>query len=185
MRLTQRMEDLINSLLHYSRIGCSELQLQQIDLNMLVESVIEIVKSSKPEQVDFRIPRCLPVIQGDQTHVIELFTNLISNAVKYNDKEQKQIEIGYVLPEEIKSDIPEILDRGKILFFVKDNGIGIQEKHRENVFKIFKRLHPASRYGGGTGAGLTIVKKIVERHGGTIVIRSTFGTGSTFFFTLR
>jgi chemotaxis family two-component system sensor kinase Cph1 len=67
---------------------------------------------------------------------------------------------------------------------VRDNGIGIREKHLEAVFRIFKRLHASSKYGGGTGAGLTIVKKIVERHGGQIQVESTFGKGSTFSFAL-
>ncbi len=185
MRLTQRMEDLINSLLHYSRLGRSDLRLQTINLNSLVEGVIEVVKISKPGPISFEIPRPLPTLQGDYTQINELFTNLVSNAIKYNDKVQKTVEIGYIFPGEISSEISKTFDSEKTIYFVRDNGIGILEKHHENVFKIFKRLHPANRYGGGTGAGLTIVKKIVERHGGAIAIQSEVGAGSTFFFTLE
>ncbi|OGR11635.1 MAG: hypothetical protein A2097_03615 [Desulfobacula sp. GWF2_41_7] len=70
------------------------------------------------------------------------------------------------------------------VFFVRDNGIGIQEKYRDTIFKIFKRLHGRDKYGGGTGSGLTIVRKIIERHGGRIWVESEFGRGSTFYFTL-
>jgi two-component system, chemotaxis family, sensor kinase Cph1 len=184
MRLTQRMEDLINSLLHYSRFGRAELVFQPVDLEEVVESVLDVLKISQPTCVDFRIPRPLPTVQCDRTQVTELFTNLISNGIKYNDREQKWIEIGYILPEEIKQPLPASLNPKRTVFFVRDNGIGIRAKHLENIFKIFKRLHPAGQYGGGTGAGLTITKKIVERHGGSIAVESMFGEGSTFYFTL-
>ena len=116
------------------------------------------------------------------------FTNLITNGIKYNKSEPKLIEIGTISPAEASKTIPSEssieLSEGQTVFYVRDNGIGIREKHLENVFKIFKRLHPAGHYGGGTGAGLTIVRKIVERHGGSVWIASTFGEGSTFYFTL-
>jgi two-component system, chemotaxis family, sensor kinase Cph1 len=187
MRLTHRMEDLINSLLHYSRLGRAELLLQSVDLDKLVESVLDVIKISQPVPVEFRIPRSLPTVQCDRTQIVEVFTNLISNAIKYNDKDQKWIEIGYIRPEEVNRSLPETLhvNAAQTVFYVRDNGIGIRAKHLENVFKIFKRLHPANRYGSGTGAGLTIAKKIVERHGGNIALESTFGEGSTFYFTLR
>jgi two-component system, chemotaxis family, sensor kinase Cph1 len=184
MRLTQRMEDLIESLLHYSRCGRTELVFETVDLADAIESVIETIEIGQPSPAEFRIPRPLPNIQGDRTQLNELFTNLISNAIKYNDRDQKWIEIGYILPDEIAPDVPPTLDRSQTIFLVKDNGIGIRQKHLENIFKIFKRLHPATKYGGGTGAGLTIAKKIVERHGGNILVSSIFGEGSTFFFTL-
>ncbi len=186
MLLTQRMDDLINSLLHYSRLGRAELLFQPVLLDEVVENVLDVIKISYPEPVAFRVPRPLPMIQCDRTQIAELFTNLISNAIKYNSKEKKWIEIGYILPEEVSQQIPETLNLNptQTVFFVKDNGIGIRAKHLENVFKIFKRLHPAGRYGGGTGAGLTITRKIVERHGGNIVVESAFGEGSTFYFTL-
>lgn len=177
------MEDLINSLLHYSRFGRAELVFQPVNLEEVVESVLDVIKISQPEPADFRIPRPLPTVRCDRTQITELFTNLISNAIKYNDREQKWIEIGYILPDE-SDPMPESINRSETVYFVRDNGIGIRAKHLENIFKIFKRLHPAGQYGGGTGAGLTIAKKIVERHGGNIAVESTFGEGSTFYFTL-
>jgi two-component system, chemotaxis family, sensor kinase Cph1 len=187
MRLTHRMEDLINSLLHYSRLGRAELSLQPVDLGKMLESVLDVIKISQLEPVEFRIPRPLPTVQCDRVQITEVFTNLVSNAIKYNDKEQKWVEIGYLLPEEIDRLIPGMLfpSPTQTVIYIKDNGIGIRGKHLENIFKIFKRLHPANRYGGGTGAGLTITKKIVERHGGSIAVESTFGKGSTFYFTLK
>jgi two-component system, chemotaxis family, sensor kinase Cph1 len=186
IRLTQRMEDLIDSLLHYSRCGRAELLFQSVDLGELLKNVIDTIEISRPEPVYFHIPRPLPIFECDRTYITELFTNLICNAIAYNDRTQKVIEIGYILPEEIDRDMLKSLDLSltQIVFFVKDNGIGIREKHLETIFKIFKRLHPANKYGGGTGAGLTIAKKIVERHGGKITVLSTFGEGSTFYFTL-
>jgi two-component system, chemotaxis family, sensor kinase Cph1 len=184
MRLTQRMEDLINSLLHYSRFGRAELVVQTVDLGSVVEEVLDAIKISQSTPTDFRVPRPLPMVKCDQVQVTELFANLISNAIKYNDRTQKWVEIGYILPEEKKQDLPKNLNLLQTIFFVKDNGIGIRAKHLETIFKIFKRLHPSNKYIGGTGAGLTITKKIIERHNGSIAVESVFGEGSTFYFTL-
>jgi light-regulated signal transduction histidine kinase (bacteriophytochrome) len=107
----------------------------------------------------------------------EIFHNLIVNAVKYNDKEHKVVEIGYEDPR--SAEVPE-----PVVFYVKDNGIGIPEKHFDSIFRIFKRLHGREKFGGGTGAGLTIVKKIIERHNGRIWVESTPGEGTAFYFTL-
>ena len=190
MRLTHRMEDLIDSLLHYSRLGRAELLLKPIDLNDLLAGTIEVFEvSTRDTQVEFQIPRPLPTIQGDRTQIEELLTNLISNGIKYNQKAEKTIEIGYLDPGD-----PVILERGleysedshpKTVFYVRDNGIGIREKHLESIFRIFKRLHGQKKYGGGTGAGLTIAQKIVRRHGGEIWVKSIYTEGSTFYFTLE
>ena len=189
MRLTQRMEALINSLLHYSRLGRAELLEDPVDMNRVVESAIEVVKISQPGAVTFEIAKDLPEVMGDRTRLSELFTNLLSNGLKYNKSENKTIEVGYLRDTEAIENSPGSasieISPDQTVFYVRDNGIGIREKHLDNVFKIFKRLHPAGRYGGGTGAGLTIVKKIVERHGGQIWIESVFGEGSTFYFTLK
>jgi light-regulated signal transduction histidine kinase (bacteriophytochrome) len=181
------MEDLINSLLHYSRLGRAELQMLPIDLNSLVAGVLDILEiSERGKQVQFEISRPLPVINCDRTQVSELFTNLISNGIKYNQKLEKIIEIGYLAPGEstIQNMRNSQVSQTKNIFYVRDNGIGIREKHLESIFRIFKRLHGQKKYGGGTGAGLTIAHKIVERHGGEIWVESQYNQGSTFYFTL-
>ncbi|MCC3585658.1 ATP-binding protein [Microcoleus sp. PH2017_30_WIL_O_A] len=179
VRLTQRMEDLINSLLHYSRLGRSELSRQPTNLNDLVRQSIDILKIGGPPQaIEFRT-KSLPTVACDRTQISELFTNLISNAIKYNNKTEKWVEIGLIESESASSKDPSLYT-----FYVRDNGIGIPQKHLERVFQIFKRLHAQDEYGGGTGAGLTIVQKIVDRHGGKIWVESTPGEGSTFYFTL-
>ena len=183
MRLTQRMEDLINSLLHYSRLGRAELLLEPVDLNDIVNGVIDLLKMSKSEPVNFQIPKPLPTVLCDRTQITELFTNLLSNAIKYNDKDEKLIEIGFLNSDEAAIEIPA--GTAETIFYVKDNGIGIRKKHLDAIFRIFKRLHAPGRYGGGTGAGLTIVKKIVEHHSGQIWVNSIYGEGSTFYFTLE
>ena len=190
MRLTKRMENLIDSLLHYSRLGRTELSLHNTDLNDVVNNAVDVIRISQNKDVDIRIPRKLPTIECDTTQISELFSNLISNGLKYNDKTEKWVEIGFINPivdvEEYQLLYTHSSDcEPPIIFYVKDNGIGIRAKHLETVFRIFKRLHAPNRYGGGTGAGLTIVKKIVERHGGTIWLESTFKGGSTFYFTLQ
>ena len=179
VRLTQRMEDLINSLLHYSRLGRTELSHKPTNLNDLVRQSIDTLRISQPQQpIEFRT-KSLPTIDCDRTQVSELFTNLIGNAIKYNDRTEKWVEIGW-----LESKTGSGKDPSLYTFYVRDNGIGIAQHHWERVFQIFKRLHAQDEYGGGTGAGLTIVQKIVDRHGGKIWVESTPGEGSTFYFTL-
>lgn len=186
MRLTQRMEDLINSLLHFSRLGRIELSLQDMDLNQIVSHVETVVKISQPDTpIAIHIPRLLPIICCDPMQINELFTSLITNAIKYNTQPERQVEVGYWTAAELSSQNPLSKTLGSgLVFYIKDNGIGIRGKHLDSIFRIFKRLHGQSDYGGGTGVGLTIAKKIVERHGGKIWVESTYGTGSTFYFTL-
>ncbi|TAG92495.1 MAG: GAF domain-containing protein [Oscillatoriales cyanobacterium] len=189
VRLTQRMEDLINSLLYFSRLGRAELIRQTVNLDELVQQVIATLTISRPQnEVEFRIPQPLPSFECDRTQVNELFTNLIGNALKYNNKTEKWVEIGYI-EQELGARSKE-LEESKIqnpkskIFYVRDNGIGIPQEHLEKIFQIFRRLHGRDEFGGGTGAGLTIARKIVERHGGRIWVESTLSQGSTFYFTL-
>jgi signal transduction histidine kinase len=175
MRLTRRMETLIDSLLQFSRLGRVDLAVTRVDLGEIVSGILDsLAISLRQEGVEVRVPRPLPVVRADRVRVGEIFHNLIVNAMKYNDKPQKWIEIGW-----------HANGAGPPVFHVRDNGIGIPEKHRESVFRIFKRLHGREKFGGGTGAGLTIVKKIVERHHGRIWLESSAGEGTTFYFTLQ
>lgn len=175
MRLTRRMETLIDSLLQYSRLGRVDLTMEQVDLNEVVAEVLESLDVHlEAEQAEVITPRRLPRIVCDRVQVGEIFHNLIVNGVKYNDNPRKRIEIGY--RDGVSGSAP--------VFYVRDNGIGIPDRHQEAIFRIFKRLHARDKYGGGTGAGLTIVKKIVERHNGSIRVESAPGEGTTFYFTL-
>ena len=180
VRLTQRMEALINSLLQLSRLGRAELMRQPVDLNDLVQQAISTLTIARPDlEVEFRLPRSLPWVECDRNQVNELFTNLISNGIKYNNKAEKWIEIGY-----LDKDSDSHPAHQPNIFYVRDNGIGIAPEHLEKIFQIFRRLHGRDEFGGGTGAGLTIARKIVERHGGRIWIDSVVNQGTTFYFTL-
>lgn len=180
VRLTQRMEDLINSLLHFSRLGRAELNRNPVDLDELVRQAIATLTIARPHSdIDFRIPQPLPTVACDRYQVQELFTNLISNAIKYNDKPQPWVEIGTVNPGDAREQ-----PSSPITVYIRDNGIGIPPEHQEKIFQIFRRLHGRDEFGGGTGAGLTIARKIVERHGGRIWVESVLTQGTTFYFTL-
>jgi two-component system, chemotaxis family, sensor kinase Cph1 len=185
VRLTQRMEDLINSLLYFSRLGRAELMRQTVNLDELVHQTIATLTIARPQnEVEFRLPRPLPEVECDRAQVNELFTNLISNAIKYNNKAAKWIEIGYIAANEAEKMVSAGNVSPSVTFYVRDNGIGIPPEHLDKIFQIFRRLHERDAFGGGTGAGLTIARKIVERHGGRIWVESIPAEGSAFYFTL-
>ena len=176
VRLSVRMTHLLDGLLHFSRVGRVELAFGPVDLDNVLRHVVDSLKLLLDEnRVVVRVPRSLPTIRCDRVRVGEIFLNLIANAVKYNDKAERWIEVGWLDPVGVGE--PAIL-------FVRDNGIGIRDKHKSAVFRMFKRLNAPEKFGGGSGVGLTIVQKIVQRHGGRIWIESEFGVGTTFFFTL-
>ena len=178
-RLTRRMDDLIDSLLQFSRVGRVDLAIDQVDLAEIVAGVVESLAVALEEQgVEVRVPRPLPTVRCDRARVGEIFRNLVANAVKYNDKPEKWVEIGFEDARRDGAGRPPV-------FYVRDNGIGIPGKHQDAIFRIFKRLHGRDQFGGGTGAGLTIVKKIVERHHGRVWVDSAPGEGTTFYFTLE
>jgi len=117
------------------------------------------------------IQRDLPVVNGDRTRLIEVIQNLIENAAKYSNPESRsRIEIG-----------TKTEGQNSIVFFVRDNGIGIAPQYHENIFGLFNKLNATSE---GTGIGLTLVKRIVEVHGGRIWVESEISKGATFYFTL-
>ncbi|MEO1295638.1 MAG: ATP-binding protein [Cyanobacteria bacterium J06636_16] len=182
---SQRMETLINALLRVSQLRQTHLKMQLTDLNEVLENAVEVVHASRPEtHFEVAVPRSLPPVLCDLVLVNEVFRNLISNAVKYNDQPQKWIEVGYQESEAASSEGPVNPATSNWTFYVRDNGIGISETHLTEIFKLFKRLHPQELYGGGAGIGLAIVHQIIERHGGKIWVESAKRQGSTFYFTL-
>lgn len=177
--MTKRMDALINSLLLYSQLDRTDLDLRNIDLNEVVRETCDNLQSRlKSTGTEVKLLGNLPSVYGDRGRLAEMFQNLIVNAVKYNEAAIKHIEIGSF--NQFNSD--GLQER---VIYLRDNGIGIDVKDRELIFQPFKRLHAQDRYGGGSGAGLTIVKKIIERHGGRIWLESTPGKGTTFYFTLK
>jgi two-component system, chemotaxis family, sensor kinase Cph1 len=172
LRLTRRMDDLIESLLQYSRTGRAELALESADLDTLVEDALLACQRLISETAT-HVRRPMPLGEAvcDPVRLKEVFANLIINAIKYNDKSERIVEIG-------------VEKHPQKRYFVKDNGIGIVEEAREQIFQIFRRMHGQSEFGGGAGAGLTIARRTIERHGGKLWVESSVGKGSTFFFTL-
>ena len=183
-RLTQRLDGLLDSLLELSRLGRVDFALKAADLNEVVAEVTDSLRITLEERkVEVRVPRPLPVIHGDRVLVGEVFRNLITNAMKYNDKPKRWVEVT-AGPDPRGRSPGAVARAGMVAICVRDNGIGIPHKHFEVVFRIFKRLHEREAFGGGTGVGLTITKKVIERHGGEIWLESTPGEGSAFYFTL-
>ncbi len=175
-RLTKRMESLLDALLKFSRLSRSEMTSRPVNLNTALDDALDLLASLRQSNgVDIRIPRLLPTVQGDADLIAEIFANLVANAIRYNDKPSKWVEIGYLDPS--RPGEPPTL-------YVADNGIGIPSEHFDVIFRIFKRLHGRDDFGGGTGAGLTIVQKLIERHGGRIWVESKPQAGTRFLFTL-
>lgn len=178
IRLCKRMSQLLSDLLFFSRAGRAELAIRSTDLNNIIVDVVDSIQPMiKEHNVSIDIPKPLPTIQCDSTRMGEVFRNLIVNAIKYNDKEKKMVEIGY-------TDNPENKNSNPYIFFIKDNGIGICEDHSTEVFKIFKRLHNRDDYGGGSGSGLTLSQRLLRRHGGDIWLTSELNKGTTFYFKI-
>ncbi|MDP3515601.1 MAG: ATP-binding protein [Pseudohongiella sp.] len=185
MRLTLRMDSLLNSLLHFSRVGRTNLEFESVNLNELVEDALEMIGVRKDDNTcRISIPRPLPTIECNPVRVREIFSNLASNAIKYNLHAQPLVELIYIAPDESGRQSAPKEATGQIIYGVRDNGIGIEQRHFDQVFRMFKRLHGRDEFGGGMGAGLTVVQKVVQRHGGAIWLESTPGQGTCFYFTL-
>jgi len=171
---TARMDDLIRDLLMLSRISRIKNPYEDVDIKGLVKSVTERIKFDiDKSKVDLKIRENMPVINCDRIKMGEAFLNLINNAIKFSAKNNKnpKVEVGY-------------RDAGgDHELYVKDNGIGIDPKYNNEIFVIFRRLQTSKDY-DGTGAGLAIVKRIVDDHGGRIWVESALGKGATFRFTI-
>ena len=167
----KRMDALIRDLLAYSRVDAHGTSLAPMDLEQVLDAAIANLKIAIEESGAVITHEPLPRVRADAVQMTQLFQNLIGNAIKFRGAAPPRIHVGAH-----RSD-------GEWLFSIRDNGIGIDPKYFERVFVIFQRLHTRREY-AGTGMGLAICKKIVERHGGRIWVESTPGEGSTFFFTL-
>ena len=186
VRLTQRMDNLLDSMLHFSRVGGTDLLLENVDLNQVLAEALDFVGSRTLDNNNaVVVPRPLPTVPCDPVRCRQIFANLLSNGLKYTDGANKRIEVGYIAADEVHPRPGcQQASQGQTIYYVADNGIGIQARHFKQIFKLFKRLHSHDSYGGGTGAGLTIVRKLVEQHGGQVWVDSIAAQGSTFYFTL-
>jgi two-component system sensor kinase FixL len=178
--LSERMQRLVDDLLSFSRLGRTEMAIQETNPNEIVHDVARMLEAFLEERhAKITIPDPMPIIKCDKVRVTEAFRNLITNAVKYNDKEKPEAEIGFLKCVETAEGVQ------RDVFYVKDNGIGIAPDFHEEIFRIFKRLQSDDMgKETGTGAGLTFVKKIIEQHGGRIWLKSDLGKGTIFYFTL-
>ncbi|MDP4175942.1 MAG: ATP-binding protein [Bacteroidota bacterium] len=168
----KRMQNLISDLLTYARVTARPAPFAQTDLNAIMDEVqrdLQLIISESGTQIFYEQ---LPVINADPIQIKQLFQNLIQNAIKFRGESEPRIQITHELKD------------NKWHFSVSDNGIGIKPQFYERIFVIFQRLHEKERY-PGTGIGLSICRKIVERHGGSIWVESEEGKGSTFHFTIQ
>jgi len=166
-----RMQRLINDLLAYSRVGTRGASFQPTDCEVVLEHALACLKPSIDESGALVTHDPLPSLRADGTQIGQLFQNLVSNAIKYHGEAPPRVHIA---AEREGADW---------VFSIRDNGIGFDPKHTERIFIIFQRLHTADQY-PGTGIGLAVCKKIVERHAGLIWAESQPGRGSRFFFTI-
>lgn len=164
----EKMEQLISDILIYSSVGSETSEKEQVNLNLVVDELLKILFI--PDHISVKILNKLPNIKGDKVKFKQLFQNLISNAVKFSDKDQGIIEI-------------DVLEQKSFYqFSIKDNGVGIEKKYHDKIFKIFHSLNKTKE---STGIGLSIVKKIIDLYKGEVWIDSKFGKGTTFYFTIK
>ena len=166
-----RMQSLISGLLEYSRIGTRGRKPQRTDAGAALERAIANLQTSIKESGAEITSAGLPIVHADDVQLAQLFQNLIGNAIKFRTEQTPRIHVSAVRLED------------SWRFAVEDNGIGIEPQYAERIFLIFQRLHSREKY-PGTGIGLSICKKIVERHNGKIWVESQPGSGSTFYFTI-
>jgi len=173
IKSADRMKQLIQNLLHYSQLGKTELVEETINVDDLINEAIQNVRTSaEKSNAQITVENDVKTVEGDRVQLVQLIQNLLSNALKFTDLKSPKIKIG------------GFHEDGHVIFSVSDNGIGIAEADLNKVFEIFRRLHTKKTY-PGTGIGLAICKKIVDRHGGRIWPESKPGKGTTFYFTLN
>jgi signal transduction histidine kinase len=166
-----RMQVLIDDLLEYSRVGRNQKPFELVECDRVVEQALANLQATIRDTGAVVNYSDLPAVMGEVSQLVQLFQNLIGNAIKYRQESPPVVTVTACIHDE------------KWLFSVADNGIGIAMQHQERIFQIFQRLHTQKEY-SGTGIGLAICQKIVERHGGSIWVESEVGKGSIFYFTL-
>ena len=166
-----RMKALIQDLLAYSRIATKGKPPQRVDCELILDQTVKNLRSAISEAGAVITHDPLPTIPADDAQLLQVFQNLIGNGIKFRGEQPPQIHVSAVK------------NKKEWIFSVKDNGIGIESRHLDRIFMIFQRLHKRSQY-SGTGIGLAIVKKVVERHNGRVWVESEFGNGTTFYFTI-
>ncbi len=166
-----RMQKLINDLLAYQQIGMHDKPFELVDCEAVFNKAVANLKAAIEESKALVTHGALPAVMADAQYMVQLFQHLIENAIKFRSKENPRIYIWATQKE------------NEWVFSISDNGIGIAPEYFERIFMIFQRLHDKREY-PGTGIGLAICKKIVERHGGRIWVESKAGEGSTFYFTI-
>ncbi len=167
----KRMQDMIGGLLEYSRVETRGKQFVPVKCEEVLQAVIDNLQMTIADSGAQITHESLPVVTGDFNQLTQLFQNLIINGIKFRKLEQPRVHISALLEDR------------EWVFTIRDNGIGIEPKYFDRLFRIFQRLHLREEY-PGTGMGLAICKRIVERHGGRIWIESEFGKGSTFHFAI-
>lgn len=178
-RLAGRMDDLLDSLLHFARLGRGGLHRIRVPLDRVLDSALEVAGERLAEAHVRVVRRDLPEVYADEHRLYEVLVNLLVNAAKYAaDQGDRTVE---VLVDTLRTPAGGGPQQTVV---VRDNGIGIPADHQGEVFELFRRLHGQDERGGGTGVGLAIVKRIVERHGGELWLESEPGCGTSFYFTL-
>jgi PAS domain S-box-containing protein len=168
---SRRMKNLIEDLLAYSRVETRAGSFEPTDFDSVLDEALANLEAAINESGAVIRREPLPTLLADGSQLTQLFQNLVGNAVKFRGEEAPEVRISAALEEDAWH------------FSVSDNGIGIEPRHTDRIFEIFKRLHTREEY-AGTGIGLAICKKIVERHGGRIWVESSAGEGATFNFTI-
>jgi two-component system, chemotaxis family, sensor kinase Cph1 len=191
LRLSRRMGSLVDSLLDYAQVGRNALNLAEVQLADVLEEAVDQMQVRITEAgAEIRCRAELPLITADRDRVREVLLNLVSNAIKYNTAEQPTVEVGITTISETRRGANVVRrsigsEREPAVIFVRDNGTRIEDDYQEEIFRVFRRLERNDTSQTGTGVGLTICRRIVERHGGVIWCESSLGEGSTFYFTLE
>jgi PAS domain S-box-containing protein len=174
VRLCMRMHGMLDALLECSRAGRTQLHRGPVCMKEVVREALDSIDTLVKEHAgEIRVQSDECRVLCDRDRLGQVITNLVSNGLKYNSSDTKTIEIGWHPPKD-----------GMVTCFVRDNGIGIEPRLQERIFGLFRRLHARDAFGGGTGVGLSLVKTIIEQHGGRVWVESEKGAGSTFYVTV-